>query len=127
MIVDENQTNRSILFKYLTSWGFKPVEVSSVKDALNVLDGSVRENRRFGLILTRIQMKKYNGFDILRKIQSNEVFGNIPVIGMRSNGSLEDSSCVETKKFDEYINIPIRRSDLLAAIYSALGTPLEND
>ncbi|MBW1710069.1 MAG: PAS domain S-box protein [Deltaproteobacteria bacterium] len=120
LVVDDNQTNRFILTKYLISWGCLPVGVSGGREALSILEESVKLDQPFGLILLDLQMPGMSGFELAQDIRRRESLKSVPIIVLTSIGRLGDGkSCVDIG-IEGYLTKPIKRDELRKAIESVL-------
>ncbi|MBW2092373.1 MAG: response regulator, partial [Deltaproteobacteria bacterium] len=121
LVVDDNQTNRFILTKYLSSWGCRPVGVSGGSGALSLLEESVSSQRPFGLILLDLQMPGMSGFEVAREIKHRKELKSIPIIVLTSIGRLGDGkNCIDIG-IEGYLTKPVKRDELRKAIESVLG------
>ena len=121
LVVDDVNTNREILVSYLKSWGCFPEDASSAKEALSVLEESVRMKSPFDLILMDFQMPAMSGFDLAIDIRSNEHTAEIPIIILTSVGKIGDAKQCRDIGIKGYLTKPIRRDELRKAILSVLG------
>lgn len=127
LVVDDNQTNCYILMEYLKSWGCSPVEAASGQKALSILKQSVASKEPFNLILTDFNMPEMNGFDLAREIKKIEPLKKIPIILLTSAGGIGDRQTCKKIGINEYLNKPIRRSELLQSIQAVLNHSLQKE
>ncbi len=64
LIVDDNHTNREILMKRLTSWGFAPDQTDNADEALQILHRERNAEKPFSLALIDMQMPGKTGYDL---------------------------------------------------------------
>ncbi|MBW2061629.1 MAG: PAS domain S-box protein [Deltaproteobacteria bacterium] len=127
LVVDDNQINRFILIKYLTSWGCRPVSVPGGKEALSVLGESVSSNDPFNLMLLDLQMPEMSGFDLAKEIRSREALKKVPILVLTSIGRIGDGkSCLDIG-IEGYLTKPIKRDELRKAIESILGLAMAEE
>ncbi len=79
LIVDDNQTNLTILQKQLKLWKLIPTEASSAKDALKIVS-----KQKFDLIISDMQMPEMDGVTFSKEVRSNDPV--IPIILLSSVG-----------------------------------------
>ena len=121
LVVDDNKNARFILSEYLKSWAACPIVVSNGLQALAMLDEKASSKEAIQLILTDIRMPEMDGFELVRKINENKAFKEIPIIHFTSAANIEDLSLCREQRSDAYITKPIKKSDLRRAIDTALG------
>jgi len=96
LIVDADDTNRTILNKTLVSFGCFPEEVSNGKDALSRLSRSVEEDRVFDAILLDHQMPDMDGEDVAQALERKG-----------RSGSLEDAQNMLTELEAEFQRVKL--------------------
>ena len=80
LVVDDNQTNRSILNLQLTQWKFEPVLASSGREALDIL----AHQQPFDLAITDMQMPEMDGIQLAIAIHKS--YPLLPLILLSSIG-----------------------------------------
>jgi signal transduction histidine kinase/CheY-like chemotaxis protein len=120
LIVDDNVTNRQLLLKVLRTWSIEAVAAEGGQEALDILrlrgsgPGAIR------LILLDSQMPGMDGLETARRIRE-DLGLTVPVILLRSVGSSGDAARRRNAGIQSYLNKPLRREELLAAICEAVG------
>jgi len=87
LIVDDSNAMRSVIRKVIQLSGFRMdhcYEAGNGKQALEVLSGEWID-----VILSDIHMPEMDGFELLKAIHQHEVFQNIPVIVISTEGSMD--------------------------------------
>lgn len=123
LIVDDNETNRNIFVNYLKSWGSRPVEASSSKEALAILNASISLGEPFNLVISDFQMPGENGFDLAKKVRANKELESLPFIVLTSVGMWGDGKTCKDIGIDAYITKPIRKGELKQGIRMVLTLP----
>jgi PAS domain S-box-containing protein len=119
LVVDDNATNRRILYDTLLRWRMKPVLADSAPSALDIMRRSACSGDRFALVLLDAHMPGVDGFTLARQIQADPVLAG-PRIMMLS--SLDTSSLgPELRASGHYVVKPVTRANLLAAILKVMG------
>ena len=80
LIVDDNNTNLTILKTQLEHWNLKPVTASNAYEALDILTG----DKGFKLVITDMEMPGMDGVGLAKDIKAKH--GKIPVIMLSSIG-----------------------------------------
>ena len=111
LIVDDNQTNRTILKSQLEYWKLVPFPVVSGMEALAML----KENE-YDLVLTDMQMPHMDGLQLSRTIR--EKHPDIPIILLSSVG--DEYKKAHIKLFSSIMTKPIKQQLMYRNILSAL-------
>ncbi len=129
LIVDDNQTNRRILSEILRQVQAKPYAVESGDLALSKLIEAHAIGVPFHLILTDMHMPHMDGFMLVERIHQNTELTAPAIMMLTSAGYGGDVERCKQLGIAAYLLKPIRRSDLLFAIATALNQknpPLES-
>ncbi len=106
LIVDDNSTNRKILFKQTESWG---MIVSTAENANHALELMATENK-FDVAIVDLQMPEIDGFSLGTKIRQNPIYQDLPLILLSSLGKQEIN--LSHQLFAAVINKPVKQSQL---------------
>jgi two-component system sensor histidine kinase/response regulator len=119
LVVDDNATNRRILYETLVHWGMKPVLAGGGSEALDILRGHVRSGDRFALLLLDAHMPDMDGFTLATHIQEDPALVGPPIMMLSSLdiGSIRP----ELRETGHYVVKPVTRANLLSAILRVLG------
>jgi two-component system sensor histidine kinase/response regulator len=121
LVVDDNETNRRILFEMLQHWGMKPTVAESGKSALVALH-AVKESRDpFPLILVDAHMPEMDGFALTERIVAIPEFRHSSIIMLTSAGQPRDAQRCRELGLSGYLTKPVGQSELLDIISGALG------
>jgi CheY-like chemotaxis protein len=104
LIVDDNQTNRTILYKLITAWGQTALTVRSGPEALDILSS----DRKVDLLITDHQMEQMNGVQLAEAVQ--KLNNKIPVLLLSSSGS--EPARLNPGLFQAVLNKPVRHTIL---------------
>jgi CheY-like chemotaxis protein len=119
LVVDDNATNRRILYETLVRWKMKPVLADGGPEALEIMRQRARTGDRFDLILLDNQMPDMDGFTLARLIQEDPALAG-PRIMMLS--SLDIGSIgPELRETGHYLVKPVTRANLLSALLRVMG------
>lgn len=125
LIVDDFADNVVLLDAILRKAGYEGVlHASSAKEAYAILE---KEGAIIELILLDVMMPEISGLDACRKIKSDPVFRDLPVLMVTARTDME---CLE-EAFEagamDYITKPVRKVEFLARVSSALRLKHEMD
>lgn len=126
LIVDDNATNRRILFEMCRNWGMDPVEASSAAGGLELLAECQPENP-VQLILTDVNMPETDGFEFCRRVRSDERFCDVKIIMLTSAGRPGDQDRRRQLDVQDHILKPVKQSELFDSIVTVLGVTDEED
>jgi CheY-like chemotaxis protein len=121
LVVDDNETNRRILFEMLQHWGMKPTVAESGKSALVALHAVKDAAVPFPLILVDAHMPEMDGFALTEQIVAMPEFRDSAVIMLTSAGQPRDAQRCRELGLAGYVTKPVGQSELLDVISGALG------
>lgn len=119
LVVDDNATNRRILYETLVRWQMKPVLADGGSKALDIMRQRASSGDRFALVLLDVQMPDMDGFTLARQIQQDPKLSG-PRIMMLSSLDI-NAAGPELRKTGHYLVKPVTRPNLLKAILKVLG------
>eukprot|EP00913_Durusdinium_trenchii_P010940 g10269.t1 len=119
LIVDDNETNRRILYELLTNWQLKPTVVESGKEALDAMKAASK-TEGFPLIFVDALMPKMDGFSLIEKARKKGILKGSAVLMLSSaDRQLFQERCTELE-IAAYLEKPISQSGLFDAVMTAL-------
>ncbi|GAB3925601.1 hybrid sensor histidine kinase/response regulator [Larkinella terrae] len=118
LIVDDNQTNLTILKTQFEQWKLVPVTALSGQQALTLL----AENPPFHLVITDMQMPGMNGVELALRIK--ELHPRLSIILLSSIG--EDTRKSHPNLFSAILTKPIRQQQLFDLVQKQLKQPDES-
>jgi len=121
LVVDDNAVNRQILDEFLRQWEMKPVLVDGGEAALAEMELAAAAGHSYPLVLLDAMMPQVDGFTLARKIRENPRLANAVIMMLSSANQVTDSARCRELGIAVYLTKPIRQSELLDAIMSALG------
>lgn len=112
LIVDDNQTNRTILKTQLESWDLAPVAAASGVEALNILSA----DNRYDLVLTDMQMPYMDGVRLSQSIRDR--YPQLPIILLSSVG--DEYKKHHTHLFSAVMTKPIKQQLMFKHVLAGL-------
>lgn len=112
LVVDDNATNRSMLKNLLTQWELWPVQASSGKEALEIVEKAAP----FDLVITDMQMPDMDGVQVAQQMKAK--YPNMPIILLSSIG--DESRRKYPELFTFVLNKPVKHHQLSQHIHVAL-------
>ncbi len=117
LVVDDNTTNRIILSRTLSAWGFRITEAESGEKALSLFNDGSQE---FSLVILDHEMPDMDGMDLAKEIRRLDGFGNVRIIMLSSRGGIRSAE-MKDLGITEFISKPIRQSKLLDVLKQGLS------
>jgi len=121
LIVDDNHTNRRLLEEITAHWGMQPNSAESGKEALLLLRQASSSERPYQLVLLDSQMPEMDGFSLVEQMRANPTWGGATIVMLTSAGKSGDIARCQQLGINAYLKKPIRQSQLLDAVMTALG------
>ncbi|OYW16774.1 MAG: hypothetical protein B7Z55_13855, partial [Planctomycetales bacterium 12-60-4] len=121
LVVDDNATNRRMLQDLLRHWEAVPVLVESAREALATLQSAASSGKPFQLVLLDHMMPEMDGIMLAEEISRQPGLAGSTLMMLSSADRREYIARCRDSGVKAYLNKPIRRSELQAAILSVLG------
>lgn len=122
LVVDDNATNREILFVRMKSWGMRPKEVPDGNSALEALAAAHAEGDPYMIAVLDMHMPGMDGTMLAKAIKGDPRFRGIPLVLLTSLGERGESRRFATFGFAGYLVKPLRHSDLFNVLCATLAT-----
>ena len=123
LVVDDNATNRMILRQMLLSWGADVAEALNGGDGLAELVRAQQSGTPYSLLLLDCRMPVMGGFELAEHIRSHPSLVGTTILMLTSDNRGGDANRSREVGVTGYLVKPVRRSDLLDAIRSAIERP----
>ena len=121
LVVDDNATNRRILEEQLIGWRMRPLLVEGGREALVSMRQAKDTGTPFPLVLTDLHMPDMNGFALAERIKEDPLLAGATIMMLTSAGQRGDAARCRQLGVAAYLTKPIKQSELLNAISTALG------
>src|SRR5689334_14375925 len=121
LIVDDELTIREVVRKYLEHAGFRVLEASAGKQAIDVLS-----SEKIDLLLLDIMLPEIDGFSIARTLRSASKYGSlyqnagIPIIMLTARNEEEDRVAGFELGTDDYVAKPFSPRELVLRVKAVL-------
>jgi CheY-like chemotaxis protein len=117
LVVEDNLDNQLVALHLLQKRGYRVVIANNGREALSAV-----ERQRFELILMDVQMPEMGGLEATAAIRLKERQGakRIPIIALTANPVSESREICLAAGMDDYLNKPISRTRLFAAMDAQL-------
>ena len=121
LIVDDSNPMRAVIKKVIKASGFdigEFHEAGSGKEALHVLD-----EQWLDLVVSDYNMPEMNGLEMLKEMKKNEMWKDIPVIMVTTEGSNERIEEFINMGASAYIKKPFTPEQIRTQLNQLLGEP----
>ncbi|MDX2170167.1 MAG: response regulator [Deltaproteobacteria bacterium] len=123
LVVDDNATNRRLIEQLLRNWQMHPTLVDGGAEALRALLRARAAGTPFPLVLIDGRMPEMDGFALAARIQEDPTLTGSTVLMLTSDDRPGDLARCRELGIAAYLVKPIRQTELLDAIVTALGSP----
>jgi CheY-like chemotaxis protein len=123
LVVDDNATNCRILEETLRRWKMRPQTAGSATSAMEALESASAANEPFALALLDGQMPEIDGFMLAKKIRLDSRFQRLKIVLLTSAAHPEQIKHARQLGVSGYLLKPVKQSELLSAIATAMGKP----
>ena len=120
LIVDDNETNRLILEKLLSSWGMIPATADSAPRALELMHQAAARRTPFRVVLTDCRMPDMDGFELVTQIRSAAPLSAASIMMLTSDDYHHSAARCREMGIGKYLIKPVKQSELLAALCALL-------
>src|SRR2546427_7169607 len=121
LVVDDNETNRSILYKMTAGWGMRPVAVKGGKEALAAMEAARQRGGQFRVILIDARMPGMDGFQLAEKIKQKSELAQAIILMLTSAGQPGEAARCSELGISGYLLKPLLKADLLSALLRVLS------
>jgi signal transduction histidine kinase/CheY-like chemotaxis protein len=121
LVVDDNATNRRILEETLKSWNMRPVCVDGGEPALAELRRAAARGESYPLVLLDAQMPGLDGLELAGRIQQSADLAAATILMLTSTDNQEDVRRCRALGLAAYLVKPLKQSELLNTILTAIG------
>ncbi len=120
LIVDDDYGHATLIKKNLKRAGLENeiIHFSDGEEILNYFYSNDQSNssKSFYILLLDIKMPKINGFEVLRKLKSDNVFKKIPIIMVTTTSNPEEIESCHLLGCNNYIQKPINHEKFIESI-----------
>lgn len=127
LVVDDNATNRKVIYHQATRWGMQVDEADSATAALLALQAACEQNMPYDLVLLDMRMPETDGMSLGEQIKANSAFAEMPLIMLTSTAQRHEAKRALNIGFAAYLVKPVKPSRLLDTIMNVLGIPTETN
>jgi len=115
VVADDVKHNRSLIVDYLKSTDLVVLEAEDGIEALDLIRKIIP-----GLVISDIRMPGMDGYELLRKIKSDDKISHIPVIAYSASVMKEQKEKIDESDFAGLLIKPVRITELYSALMNSL-------
>ena len=121
LAVDDNETNRGILAEMLANWRMRPTAVGGGRAALAEMKRAAAAGHPLPLVLLDAVMPDLDGLAVAEEIKHDPALAGATVMMLTSADRPGDLARCRELGIAAYLYKPIKQSELLNAVLTALG------
>jgi signal transduction histidine kinase/CheY-like chemotaxis protein/HPt (histidine-containing phosphotransfer) domain-containing protein len=121
LIVDDNETNCTILSEVTTAKSMRPVVARSADEAFARLEQGLDEVEPFELLVSDVHMPVVDGFMLAERLRRDGRFSTLPIVFLTSAGQTGDLERCEALGVSSRLVKPVKQSELYQVMTRALG------
>ncbi|BAY08505.1 GAF domain-containing protein [Calothrix sp. NIES-2098] len=122
LVVDDNATNRKIIYHQATRWGMQVDKADSADNALSAMIAACQQNKPYDVVLVDMQMPQTDGLQLGEQIKANFAIAQTPLIMLTSTNQRDEVDRALKIGFAAYLVKPLKASRLLDTIMNVLAT-----
>ena len=116
LVVDDNETNRTVIENMLSAWGMHVEQARNGREALDLLMDDSARNQHFDLALVDMNMPELDGIGLARAVRQSGRFPNLKMVLLSSVSSPDDVLRAQEAGFQRFVAKPLRKAELRQAI-----------
>jgi len=124
LLVDDNDTHREILTRYLASWGMRSGEAASGEQALILLRAALAAGDPYQVAILDLMMPEMDGFNLSLAIQHDKDLAQIRRIMLTAYDEHGQAEQASEAGFSAYLVKPVRQSTLLNTLMQVITSSL---
>jgi PAS domain S-box-containing protein len=121
LVVDDNATNREILYKQMTQWGMQVSTASDGPSAVKMLKMAIENKESYQVAILDMQMPGMDGEMLGRVIKADPMIKNTNLVMMTSLGTLSEARRFAEIGFVAYLTKPTRHHELRSVLALAVS------
>ncbi|MGC4062656.1 MAG: response regulator [Aquabacterium sp.] len=126
LVVDDNDTNRTVIENMLTAWGMNVTQATNGREALDILMANQAQDADFDLALVDMNMPELDGLGLAEALRATDRYPNLKMILLSSVSSPDDVRRAQEAGFQRFVAKPLRKAELRQAILG-ISAELGND
>jgi CheY-like chemotaxis protein len=116
LVVEDHETNRTVLENMLGAWGMDVTLAEDGQQALEILRGNTVFEAGFDLALVDMRMPRLDGMGLARALQAERLHPQMKLILLSSVSSPDDVRSAHQAGFHRFVAKPVRKAELRQAM-----------
>lgn len=121
LVVDDNATNRTVLYHYLTEWGLQCDTAENGSQALAALRRAIKAGHPYDLVVLDFQMPGMDGVALAHAIKTDTTLATVRLILLTSIGQRGQGEQARQAGIDAYLTKPVHHAQLFSAVATVMG------
>ena len=118
LVVDDNETNRTVLENMLTAWGMKVTLASSGRQALELLLTETEVDLDIDLALVDMHMPELDGLSMVEILRRSRRYPQLKLVLLSSLSSADEVQRAQDAGFQGVLRKPLRKAELRQTLQS---------
>jgi len=119
--VDDNATQRKIMFQVLTAAGMNVQQCASASEALDFLHRSAAVGQTFQLAVIDLDMPGMNGLSLARAIKSDPKLASVRIVMLTSLAHSQTADGMREVGVQSHLSKPLKQSHLLECLRNVMS------
>ena len=120
LVVDDNATNREILYHQLGAWRMSVSTVDEGRKAIDMLHAASRRGHPYQLVILDMHMPRMDGLDVARAVTADPAIAGVPMVLLSSVCHAEKNEAMRAAGILRHLTKPARQSELYDCICDAM-------
>jgi signal transduction histidine kinase/DNA-binding response OmpR family regulator/HPt (histidine-containing phosphotransfer) domain-containing protein len=125
LVVEDMDTNRTVIENMLGAWGLRVVVADGGGAALRILRGATAHDPHFDLALVDMNMPGMDGLQLARRLREEGLQPEMKLILLSSVAAPDDARAALAAGFHRFIAKPVRKTELRQALLGFAHPPVE--
>jgi len=125
LIVDDNETNRSILHHLFESWGMKERVASNADEAMEMMRAQAARGKPFDLAILDRQMPGMDGLELARRLKKDPKLASTRLVMLTSVDRNDDSEIMRESGVDAHLSKPVKQLQLFDCLATVMSADVE--
>jgi len=125
LVVDDNETNRSILHHLFESWGMKERVASNAEEALEIMRAQAARGKPFDLAILDRQMPGLDGLELARRVKKDPKLASTRLVMLISVDRKDDSEAMRESGVDAHLSKPVKQLQLFDCLATVMSADVE--
>jgi signal transduction histidine kinase/CheY-like chemotaxis protein/ligand-binding sensor domain-containing protein len=127
LVVDDNATNREILYHQLAAWKMEQGSAANGFDALKALRAAAAAGEPYHLAILDMQMPEMDGLMLAAEIKADPAIADTRLIILTSLGRRMSGPELQAAGIDAYLVKPVKQSKLFDCLVEVIGSATNDE